>query len=136
MVCIYCTSETEVFNSRPQKRSNQTWRRRRCLRCQAAFTTLESVDYTNVLRVQAQGVYRPFLSDLLYTEVLLALSDRKNAYMEARELTNTIIKNLMQLPSHPLFRPSDISLAAATVLERFDKRAWHRFAAEHPSVAS
>lgn len=134
MVCIYCGSETEVYNSRPQKRSNQVWRRRRCSRCQAAFTSLESVDYSNVIRVEAQDAYRPFLTDLLYTEILLALSDRQNAYIEARELTNTIIKNLMQLPSHPLFKPHDISQTAAMVLERFDKRAWHRYAAEHPSV--
>jgi transcriptional repressor NrdR len=136
MVCIYCGSETEVYNSRPQKRSNQVWRRRRCFKCQAAFTTLENVDYANVLRINVQGTYKPFLADILYTEVLLALSDRKNAYIEAREITNTIIKNLMQLPSHPLFRPTDISQMAAKVLERFDKRAWHRYAAEHPSVGS
>jgi transcriptional repressor NrdR len=135
MVCIYCSSDTAVYNSRPQKRSNQVWRRRRCLRCQATFTSLESVDYTNVIRVEAQGFYKPFLTDLLYTEVLFALSDRQNAYIEARELTNTIIKRLMQLPAHPLFKPRDISQAAAKVLERFDKRAWHRYAAEHPSIA-
>jgi transcriptional regulator NrdR family protein len=136
MVCIYCGSETNIYNSRHQKRSNQVWRRHRCLKCRAVFTSLESVDYANVLRVDLKGDLRPFLTDLLYTEVLLALSDRKNAYMEAREITNTIIKALMQLPSHPLFKPSDISQAAAVVLERFDKRAWHRYAAEHPSIAS
>jgi transcriptional repressor NrdR len=134
MVCIYCTGETQVFNSRPQKRSNQIWRRRRCLTCQATFTSLEGVDYTNVIRVDEDGAFKPFLTDLLYTEVLLALSDRKNAYIDAREITSTIIKSLMQLPSHPLFKASDISRATAKVLERFDKRAWHRYAAEHPSV--
>jgi len=134
MVCVYCGSETQVVNSRHQRRNNQVWRRRRCLRCRAVFTTLEAADYANALRVEAGSVFKPFLADLLYTEVLLALSDRKQAYIDAREVTATIIKNLLQHPSSPLFKPQEISQATAAVLQKFDKQAWHRYAAEHPSV--
>jgi transcriptional regulator NrdR family protein len=93
------------------------------------------VDYSTTLRVNDAGDFKPFLTDLLYTEVLLTLSHRKHAYMDAREVTDTIIKNLLKLPNHPLFLPRDISQVAAEVLKRFDKRAWHRYAAEHPSVS-
>lgn len=135
MVCIYCSKDTRVINSRHQKRNNHTWRRRRCKGCGAIFTTIEAVDYTSTLSVNVNNVYTPFLMDLLYTEVLLALQDRKTAYMDSREVTNTIIKSLLKMPQSPLFSPKDISKVTAATLQRFDKRAWHRYAAEHPSVA-
>jgi transcriptional regulator NrdR family protein len=135
MVCLYCQHETQVVNSRLQKRNNKVWRRRKCLHCLAIFTTIEEVDYSNALRVEANGTFKPFLTDLLYTEVLLALEHRKAAYIDAREVTNTIIKNLVALPASPLFGPQDISRTAADVLKRFDTRAWHRYAAEHPSLS-
>lgn len=134
MVCVYCGNETQVTNSRHQKRNNQVWRRRRCLKCRAVFTTIESTDYANALRVQDGSDFKPFLADLLYTEVLLALSDRKQAYIDAREVTATIIKALLQHKSSPLFSANEISQVTAGVLKRFDKQAWHRYAAEHPSV--
>ena len=68
------------------------------------------------------------------TEVLLALQDRKDAYVSAREVTNTVIKELLKLPEKPLFRPEQISSVAASVLKRLDRRAYLRFAAEHPSL--
>ena len=135
MVCVYCGYETRVTNSREQKRSNKVWRRRKCLRCLAIFTTLEEADYSIALRVEEDNQFKPFLTDLLYTEVLVALEHRKTAYSDARELTSTIIKNLLASPASPLFKPSDISKATADVLKKFDTRAWHRFAAEHPSVS-
>ena len=136
MVCIFCSNETQVTNSRPQKRNNNVWRRRQCQVCHSVFTTIEAIDYSSVFRINVQGDFKPFLTDLLYTEVLLALSDRKNAYMDAREITNNIIKTLSKMPGSPLCKPSDISRVTAAVLQKFDKRAWHRYAAEHPSVAS
>jgi transcriptional repressor NrdR len=135
MVCVFCAGETQVTNSRHQKRNNNVWRRRHCLVCDSIFTTIEAPDYSSVFRINVNGDFKPFLTDLLYTEVLLALSDRKQAYMDAREVTNTIIKSLVALPASPLFIPSDISKVTAAVLQRFDRRAWHRYAAEHPSVA-
>lgn len=134
MVCIYCRRKTQIINSRHQKRSNKVWRRRRCLNCRAVFTTLEEVDFSTSLQVQKNGRQGPFLADLLYMDILLALENRKSAYSDARELTDTIIKRLLLSKANPIFQSSDISLVAASVLKRFDSRAWHRYAAEHPSV--
>lgn len=134
MVCTYCGSDTKVTNSRLQKRSNQVWRRRQCQRCRAVFTTLEGVDLPNTLSVAYKGSTTPFLPDKLYTEVLLALQDRKDCYEAAREVTNTVIKQLLKMPNNPLFRPDQISRAAGDVLKRLDRRAYLRFAAEHPSL--
>lgn len=134
MVCLYCGQDTFVTNSRLQKRSNQVWRRRQCKACRAIFTTLEAVDLPSTLIVDSRGRSEPFLPDKLYTEVLLALQDRKDCYQDAREVTNTVIKQLLKLPNKPLFRPEQITKATADVLKRLDRRAYLRFAAEHPSL--
>lgn len=134
MVCLYCGCDTRVVNSRYQKRSNQVWRRRRCRRCDAVFTTHEAIDLSSTLLVVTGGQPRPFVTDMLFTEVLMAMAHRKNAYLDAREATNTIIARLLQLPGKPLFSPHQISLITSDVLKKLDKRAHLRFIAEHPSI--
>ena len=130
MVCIYCGGKTAIKNSRFQKRNNQKWRRRQCLKCNALFTTHEAVDLSSSLLVGS----KPFLQDMLFTEVLLALQDTPNNYIAAREVTNTVIQQLLRQSNKPAFEPKQISLATSKVLKRFNKRAWLRYIAEHPSV--
>jgi len=134
MVCIYCGFDTKVGNSRLQRRNNQVWRRRTCKRCKAVFTTHEAVDLSSTLLVVVGGVPRPFVTDILYTEMLLSMSHRKNAYLDAREATSTVIKHLLELPGKPLFSPNQISLIGSDVLKKLDKRAYLRYIAEHPSL--
>lgn len=134
MVCIYCGGQTHVTNSRSQKRNNQIWRRRHCRLCKAIFTTHEAIDLSSSLLVDSGASPRPFLPDMLFTEVLLALQDRKDCYIAAREATSTIIKNLLKLPDKPLYPPAAISRATGDVLKRLDKRAWLRYVSEHPSL--
>jgi transcriptional repressor NrdR len=134
MKCVYCDSHTRVTNSRRQRRSNQVWRRRQCKACGAIFTTLEAIHLPATLIVDSRGRSEPFLPDKLYTEVLLALQDRKDCYESAREVTNTVIKELLKLPDKPLYRPNQISRAAGGVLKRLDRQAYLRYAAEHPSL--
>lgn len=76
----------------------------------------------------------PFLIDKLFTEVLLALQDRKNCYLEAREVTSTVIKELLKSPAKPKLTSRQISESAAKVLKRLDRRAWLRYLSEHPSL--
>jgi transcriptional regulator NrdR family protein len=108
--CLYCNSDTSVINSRLQKRANQVWRRRQCKACKAVFTTLEAVELPLALFVDSRGRSEPFLPDKLYTEILLALQDHKDAYIAAREVSNTVIMQLLKLPEKPFFprtrRPS------------------------------
>jgi transcriptional repressor NrdR len=134
MVCIYCGGETKVTNSRLQKRSNQVWRRRECLVCQSVFTTHESIELESALSVETNGQNGPFLPDLLLKELMLALQDRKDVYTASREVLATIVNKLLALPQKPLFKPTDISKTTAEVLKRFDKRAYLRYVAEHPSL--
>jgi transcriptional repressor NrdR len=125
---------TRVTNSRLQKRSNQVWRRRHCEACGAVFTTHESIDLSQALLVDSGASISPFLPDLLYTELLLAMQDRKDAYVAAREVTSTVIQKLLKHSDKPLFTPKIISKTTADVLKRFDKRSYLRYSAEHPSL--
>jgi len=134
MVCAYCGHETKVTNSRLQKRNNQVWRRRQCEACKAVFTTHEAIDLTQALMVDSKGSTGPFLPDLLFSDVLLALQDRKDAFVAAREIVSTTVQNLLKLSDKPFFTPKQISDTTAKVLKRFDRRAYLRYVAEHPSL--
>lgn len=133
MVCIYCGGETKVTNSRLQRRNNQVWRRRQCLVCQSVITTHETVELESAISVEQAGALWPFMPDLLLNELMLALKDRKDVYTASREVLGTIVRKLLTLPQKPVFAPADISKTAAEVLKRFDKRAYLRFVADHPS---
>jgi transcriptional repressor NrdR len=133
MVCIYCGAETKVTNSRHQKRSNQVWRRRKCLGCGAIFTSHEAIDFSTALIVDKKGRSQPFLSDILYSDILQAMKNRGDAYTAAREITNTIIVRLLVLRTQSI-SPADISRVSGEVLRHFDKQSWLRFVAEHPSL--
>jgi transcriptional repressor NrdR len=134
MVCIYCSKETRVTNSRLQKRSNQVWRRRQCEACKAVFTTHEAIDASNALLVDSSGSQAPFMADVLFIDIFEAVRHRSDRYSAARELTATIMQKLLKLPEKPVFTPKKISKTTAEVLKRFDKRAYLRYSADHPSL--
>lgn len=130
MVCVYCGSKTKVTNSRRQKRNNQIWRRRQCLKCQAVFTSHEVIDLSGALLVDS----KPFIEDLLYSDLLLALKDRSDSHEAAREVTHTVVQELLKSPQKPQFTSSEISRVAGAILERLDRRAYFHFHADHPSL--
>ena len=134
MRCLYCSADTEVTNSRLQRRNNNVWRRRQCKACRAVFTTHEAIDLSSTLLVQNRGSETPFLADLLFTDILMAMGDREDCYAAAREATHTVIRKLLKLPDKPLFEAKTISRAAAGVLLKLDKRAYLRYVSEHPSL--
>jgi hypothetical protein len=65
---------------------------------------------------------------------MYALQDRKDAYTASREVLGTVVRKLLSLPQKPVYSPKDISETTAAVLKRFDKRAFLRYQAEHPSL--
>jgi transcriptional repressor NrdR len=134
MVCIYCGGGTKVTNSRLQRRNNQVWRRRRCLSCQSVFTTHEAIELQTALSVDQAGRLSPFMPDLLLKELLEALAHRKDVYTASSEVLGTIVRKLLTLPQKPRYKPQDISKTTAGVLKRFDKRAYLRYFADHPSL--
>lgn len=134
MVCIYCGGKTKVTNSRYQRRSNQVWRRRQCLACGSLFTSHEAIELEGAISVSRHGQLEAFKPDLLLEELHNAMRDRKDVHTASREVLATIVRKLLDLPQKPVFSPADVSKTAAGVLKRFDKQAYLRFVADHPSL--
>jgi len=132
MVCIYCGNETQVVNSRPQKRLNQIWRRRQCSGCGAVFTTEESAHLSTSLAVRRQnGPVSPFSRDKLFLSLLKALGHRTTPVEDAGALTATIVAQLLQNTPKATIDPSDIAKTALGALQRFDTAAAVQYQAYH-----
>lgn len=133
MVCIYCEQSLAVINSRPQKTSNTTWRRRRCDACGSVFTTVEQIDLSKSLRVARPNGLEPFFIEKLTISLYESLKHRKTAQKDAvaiaETVTNTLLSSLSATPQ-PI-QSSAIRGTAITVLSRFDTVAALHYEALH-----
>jgi len=133
VICIYCGSKTRVSNSRAQKKTNQTWRRRKCLDCNGVFTSSEAVDFSSSLLYQRDANHvEPLSRDKLYISVYKACQHRKNAVSDATALTSTIIGKLMPKVRQASLQRNDIISVTSEVLNRLDKAASVQYTAYHP----
>ena len=133
MVCIHCSSETQVINSRHQKKLNQVWRRRSC-NSGHVFTTIEKADFSAVWRIkQANGRLSPFLRDKLFLSLLRSLGHRKTAVTDAGALADTITSRLAAPNNDGIIPVQQIITNTQVVLNRFDKAASVHYQAFHPS---
>jgi transcriptional regulator NrdR family protein len=134
MVCIYCSADTQVVNSRLQKKSNSTWRRRRCRSCGAVFTSQERAAYDQSLAVQKSTSHiTSFVRDLLFLSIYDACRHRVDATRDATALTETILGMLLrEYANAGLIKRDDIVATASTVLRRFDPVACVHYLAFHP----
>ena len=132
MVCMHCGQNTQVFNSRPQKRFNKIWRRRRCTACKSAFTTVESALYDELWLIEsANKQLKPFSRDKLFLSIHSSLGHRKTAINDAGALCDTIIKKLVPLANSGKLKSSDIIKSTEVALNRFDKLASAYYRAHH-----
>lgn len=128
MVCPFCTQDTEVINSRPQKRTNSVWRRRHCTACGRIFTSIEKADLGKSVRVKKRaGVLQPFSEAKLLVSLYKALEHHKNAAEVASELSNGITASLMRFTNGPVIPSTAIAHQVIVVLKRFDAAAAIRY---------
>lgn len=132
MVCIYCSGETKVTNSRLQKRANQIWRRRQCLECGALFSTEEqAITDTSILFIKIRHS-EPFQREKLLLSVYEALRHRKTAISDATALCETIWSQLYIRITDAKLARDDVVRVTHEVLKRFDKAAATAYLAFHP----
>lgn len=133
MVCIYCTSPTEVVNSRHQRRTNTIWRRRRCSSCQSVFTTREEIDYRGALVFKnSERDLQPFSRDKLLMSIYESCRHRATVAQDAPALTQTILSNILRTSrSRGVIERDALIKAVIEVLERFDKAAATIYSAYH-----
>ena len=112
------------MNSRPKKRTRQTWRRRECKDCESIFTTVESIELSgSVLVKYANNDTAPFVREKLYISVYNSLKHRKDAQTSAIALTDTIISRILPLITNAQLPCSEIAVTTYKILSNFDKPA-------------
>lgn len=128
MVCPFCNKDTEVINSRPQKRTNGVWRRRHCYGCERIFTTVEKADLEASVRVlKRSGLLEPLSEAKLMISLYRALQHHENAPEVALELSQAVIKSVLRFTTEPLVPSSAIAAQVVIVLKRFDAAAAIRY---------
>lgn len=134
MVCIYCGNKTDVINSRPQKRHNKVWRRRRCTACGAVFSSAEAATLSESLMVASKAsktALHPFLRDKLFLSVYNSCQHRPTAVADATALSDTILGQLPAISQNGLVDRTALKERTLQVLERFDSVAAVHYAAFH-----
>lgn len=134
MVCIYCGNNTQVVNSRLHKRTNEVWRRRKCLMCKSLVTTYESAALDASIVVQySETDLRPFSRDTLFISIYESCRHRSTATSDATALTQTIMNKVFTRPLAPAITREAIIAAAEDTLELFDAAAATYYKAYHKS---
>jgi transcriptional regulator NrdR family protein len=133
MVCVYCSAETNVINSRHQKRTNSVWRRRQCTACKAVFTSIEKNVYENSLSFKHdKKSIAPFMRDILFVSIYDACRHRHDAISDATALTDTILGEMQHSQStQGIIERNDLIQTASNVLRRFDTAAYVHYQAYH-----
>lgn len=136
MVCIYCHADTNVSNSRHQKRRNTVWRRRSCQACGAIFTTIEAPEDSQALSViQHSGEIQGFLREKLLISLHKSLQHRTTSLYDSIGLTDTIAAQIYQHARHGSIAAEHITALTITALEHFDRSAAVHYRAFHATPA-
>lgn len=134
MVCAYCGSKTQVTNSRHQVKSNQVWRRRKCLKCHATFTSEETVHYELAWIVWDSAAFQPFSRDKLFLSIYTCCEHREHSLTDAQGVTATVMNKLPAYILHDTagtLTRDDIARVTQVALNRFDKAAAVRYLSLH-----
>jgi transcriptional regulator NrdR family protein len=136
MVCILCDSKVTTTNSRYRRASRTTWRRHTCPRCQAVYTTRESVDMAVSYRVRrSDESLSSFSRDKLYVSIFQSIELRGFGHEDANELTTTVIASV-QSAHQLIIGVENLRSLVLTVLRRFDNGSALIYAARYPVTTS
>ena len=134
MICINCSNETKVTNSRPHKKTPSVWRRRQCKSCGTLFTTMEIVaDNAYMFRVVKAGTpAADFGLPRLMMSIVASLSHRPPhaAADEAYWLAQTVAQNI-QATATDTISSEALAQEAWTVVSHFDATAGIQYGARH-----
>jgi transcriptional repressor NrdR len=131
MVCVHCRSDTQVINSRLQKKANQVWRRRKCGTCGAIFSSREVAQYELVWLVRSNKALQPFNRDKLLLSIYASCQHRPSALADASALTETVMNKLLFTAANGILEAPAIVQIIQVALNRFDKAASVHYQAFH-----
>ncbi len=130
MVCPYCSNDSQVINSRHQKRPNNVWRRRKCIKCSAVWTSVERPEYSTIWRVSHNGHLLDFMPETLLISLYEALRHKKSANLDAKHICDTVIQKLAS-KHNAILTTDQIKKTSYDILRRYDKVAAALYQATH-----
>lgn len=132
MICIKCGCQnTRVINSRHNKKSATTWRRRQCKDCGYVYTTYEEPALDQITIVSDSGS-TPFSHAKLMISLAGCFEHAPLTRAEsAQALAKTVEAKLIQNGFKT--SPQAICEASYQTLKNFDRLASVQYAAKHPS---
>lgn len=136
MICINCSNETKVTNSRPHKKTPSVWRRRQCKACGTLFTTMEVIsDNAYSFRVVKARHHEDFSLPRLMLSIVASLSHRPvpASADEAYWLAQTVAQSI-QATATDTVTTDALAEEAWTVLSNFDAAAGIQYGARHGLV--
>lgn len=134
MICIKCSADTSVTNSRPHKKTPSVWRRRQCKACGTVFTTNELVaDDTHRLTVQQpDGSAIDFSFPRLMVSIYQNLGHRPSASNadEAYWLAQTVAQTIQASATDTLTHAA-LSAVTHETIAHFDATAGLSYGVRH-----
>ena len=131
MLCPYCSSKTQVTNSRSRAGGTEVWRRRECLSCKQIWTTNEHIDLASSHRVSSRNnALEPFYREKLFVSIKDSLVHRKTALEDATALTDTVLASVLRQKQATIQLQQLITIVHE-VLQRFDPTAAAVYSAKH-----
>lgn len=135
MVCIYCGGQTNVTNSRHNKKRNTVWRRRACQNCHAIFSTYEAADYEKSWVVSDDhNNLSPFVRDKLLVSLFKSCQHRPTALTDAIGLTDTVIALIAPNIVDGAISKRLVAAMSLQTLGNFDTAAATHYKAFHPKT--
>lgn len=137
MVCIYCGSQTQVTNSRHQKRANHIWRRRKCSVCSTVFSTIERTDYDLSFIVEKQsGQLEPFLQEKLYISIYKSLDHMASSQEKAKHISDNVLGKLLTPPVKSKINSKVIAKTVAETLKNYNMAAFIKYKSYQENISA
>ena len=134
MICIKCSSDTKVTNSRPHKKTPSVWRRRECKACGTVFTTSETVaDTTYQFTIKSPDDSKTdFSLPRLMLSIAPTLSHRQSAAVadESYWLAQTVAQAI-QVTATDTVAARALAEETYNTLSFFDATAALQYGARH-----
>ena len=128
MVCIYCQSKTTIINSRYNKELHKTWRRHKCKSCHTIFTTYETIDFKQSIKISNNsGHIEPFNKNQLFLSIYKSVEHLDNALSAAEIVTDAVLRRIFTIDNLPVIKSSELARITALVLKRYDAAATIRY---------
>lgn len=139
MICIKCSTDTKVTNSRPHKKTPSVWRRRECKACGTTFTTHEVVadDGYELIVKDRKNSKSSYSLPRLMMSIVAALGHRPAPASsdEAYWLAQTITQEV-QATATDSIQSSYLADVAYETLSHFDATAALQYGARHGLITN